>query len=175
MNIRKKGFIVILLALLLLAILFRGLLWRAVSSYEDIKQLPLQTLTDNTLKEKIKTETLGMDGREIIVYCRKLTADCLTFSMSHAENDINKMYPKNKAHCVGYAAFFATACQYAFRVNSINGHCDHTRGLIHILGMNIHAPFHNVGWLKDHDYVNVTLGNKTIVVDPSIEDFWGLD
>lgn len=162
-------------ALFLLAILLRGILWRAVSSYEDIKQLPLQTLTNKMLKEKIKTETRGMDGNEIIVYCRKLTADCLTFSMRHAENDINKMYPKNKAHCVGYAAFFATACQYAFRVNSINGHCDHTRGLIHILGMNIHVPFHDVGWLKDHDYVKVRLDNKTIIVDPSIEDFLELD
>lgn len=116
MKIRNKQFIVSMFALFLLAILLRGILWRTVSSYEDIKQLQLQTLTNKMLKEKIKTETRAMDGNEIIVYCRKLTADCLTFSMSHAENDINKMYPKNKAHCVGYAAFFATACQYAFRV-----------------------------------------------------------
>lgn len=169
----KKRFIVALLALILFAMVFRGFLWRAVSSYEDIKQLPLQALTDKTLKEKIQTETQGMNGNEVIAYCRKLTAGRLSFSMYHAENNINKMFPKSKAHCVGYAAFFASTCQYAFHVNGINGHCDHARGWIHILGMNIHAPFRDVGSLKDHDYVNVRLGDKTIIVDPSIEDFLG--
>lgn len=167
----KKRFAITLFALLLLAILFRGVLWRCVSSYEDIKELPLQTLTNKTLKEKIRTETRGMNGDEILVYCRELTSDCLSFSLRYAENDINKMYPKNKAHCVGYAAFFASICQYAFRVNGINGHCDHTRGRIHILGMNIHAPFRDIGSLKDHDYVTVRLYGNTINVDPSIEDF----
>lgn len=167
----KKRFAIILLALFLLAILFRGSLWRSISSYEDIKRIPRQTLTDKTLKEHIRVETQGMDGEEIISYCRRLTTGCLSFSMSHAENDINKMYPKNKAHCVGYAAFFASTCQYAFQVNGTNGHCDHMRGWIHILGLNIHTPFRDIGSLKDHDYVNVRLDGKTIHVDPSIEDF----
>lgn len=167
----RKRFTIILIALFLLVILFRGLLWRLVSSYEDIKRIPLQTLTDKTLKEKIRKETQGMDGEAIIEYCRTLTSDCLSFSLANAESNVNKMYPKNKSHCVGYAAFFASTCQYAFRVNRISGHCYHARGWIHILGMNIHAPVRDIGSLKDHDYVKVKLGGKNTVVDPSIEDF----
>lgn len=170
----KKRFIIALLALLVIIILCRGLLWRLISSYEDIKQLPLQTLTDKRLKEKIRTETKGMDGKEIISYCSRLTADCLSFSFANAEGNINKMYPKGKAHCVGYAAFFATTCQYAFSVNGIDGKCRHKRGLIHICGLNVHAPFADIGSLKDHDYVRVSLGGKALTVDPSIEDVFEL-
>lgn len=170
----KKRFAISLIAILVVTILCRGLLWRLISSYEDIKQLPLQTLTDIRLKDKIRTETKGMDGEEITSYCRRLTADCLSFSFKGAEGNVNKMFPKNKAHCVGYAAFFAAICEYAFDVNGIDGKCKHTRGWIHICGVNVHAPFSNVGSLKDHDYVNVSLSGKTLAVDPSIEDFFEL-
>lgn len=102
-----RSIFITLLAVLILVFMFRGLLWQTFVSYEDIKEIPLQLLTDETLKKKIRVETENMDSKEIVRYCRKLTSDCLSFSMHHAEHDINKMYPQGKTHCVGYAAFFS--------------------------------------------------------------------
>jgi len=158
------------LAMLVFAFLFRGVLWQSVSSYEDVRHIPLQSLTNEKLKDKIRTETKGMDEEKVISYCRKLTFDCLSFSMRRAEKDVNKMYPHGKTHCVGYAAFFASICGYAFLANSIDSEIEHIRGRIHILGIDIHAPFRNVASLKDHDYVTIYVRGNNFRVDPSIED-----
>lgn len=165
-----RHLLITLLAVLILVFLFRGLLWRAFVSYEDIKIIPLQSLTDKTLKEKIKVDTEKMDGKEIVKYCRNLTSDCLSFSMHHAEHDINKMYPQGKTHCVGCAAFFAAVCKYAFQLKEIECDIKHVRGRIHVFGIDVHKPFRNIASLKDHDYVRVDIGSDIITVDPSIED-----
>lgn len=167
--------IVIILAVLVLVFVFRGLLWRACVSYEDIKTIPLQSLTNETLKKKLQVETENMDDEETLEYCRELTSNCLSFSMYHAEKDVNKMYPQGKTHCVGYAAFFATICEYAFLIKDREADVNHIRGRIHVFGLNVHKPFRNVPSLKDHDYVEIRLDDKTITVDPSIEDALSLE
>lgn len=164
------GMLIVLVAVFVL----RGLIWQRVVSYEDFRCLSLQSLTDKNLREKILVDTKGMEGKEIIAYCRNLTSNSLSFSLYSAEKNINRMYPHAKTHCVGYAAFFASICKYAFSANSIDGKVSHVRGYVHILGMDIHAPFRNVPSLKDHDYVVVLLEGEKIYVDPSIEDVFFL-
>lgn len=172
MKIRHS--LIALLAVLILIFISRGLLWRTFVSYEDIKIIPLQALTDKTLKEKIQVDTENMDGKEIVKYCRDLTSNCLSFSMHHAERDINKIFPKGKTHCVGYAAFFAAVCEYAFQQKGIECDIKHVRGRIHVFSIDVHEPFRHIASLKDHDYVRVNLGSEIITVDPSIEDMLSL-
>jgi hypothetical protein len=75
---------------------------------------------------------------------------------------------------VGYAAFFATTCNYLLK----KYHLDATwtaqpqAGKMYLLGENIHPYFHSP-FFRDHDFVVIKnkVTGEILAVDPTIHDY----
>lgn len=125
------------------------------------------------LTERVKYDTQGMDGEQIVKYCVILTAELLSFSQ---KEDLSK----NEANCIGYSRICATLCNYSFKINKIDFRAKHVRGYVSLFSINLCAilrfisPSEYKYFVKDHDFVEIDFNNgKYIFVDPSIYDLTG--
>lgn len=100
-------------------------------------------------------------------YCNYLVARKLSFSFKKkAERK------SNEENCVGFAAMMTAACNYAFEINGMNAKAYHVRGIVKYHGVNLceklgkYSPF-----FKDHDFVVVKYDGKSVIYDPSMQNF----
>ena len=100
-------------------------------------------------------------------YCNYLVARRLSFSFKKKSER-----KANEENCVGFAAMMTECCNYAFKINGINAKAYHVRGIIKYHGINLceilgkFSPF-----FKDHDFVVVEYDGKSVIYDPSIQNF----
>ncbi len=124
----------------------------------DIKDRICQITSDNPI--------------EVIKASNDLCCDLLSFS---AKNDI----PNGKANCVGYAQLSSAIINYAFNLNEIPYKARPVVGQVCCFGINLTAlsqkilPKKHRSFFKDHDFVEVDLGNKIIYTDSSLQDLIG--
>ena len=124
----------------------------------DIKDRICQITSDNPI--------------EVIKASNDLCCDLLSFS---AKNDI----PNGKANCVGYAQISSAIINYAFNLNEIPYKARPVVGQVCCFGINLTAlsqkilPKKHRSFFKDHDFVEVDLGNKIIYTDSSLQDLIG--
>ena len=124
----------------------------------DIKDRICQITSDNPI--------------EVIKASNDLCCDLLSFS---AKNDI----PNGKANCVGYAQLSSAIINYAFNLNEIPYKARPVVGQVCCFGINLTAlsqkilPKKHRSVFKDHDFVEVDLGNKIIYTDSSLQDLIG--
>ena len=124
----------------------------------DIKDRICQITSDNPI--------------EVIKASKDLCCDLLSFS---AKNDI----PNGKANCVGYAQLSSAIINYAFNLNEIPYKARPVVGQVCCFGINLTAlsqkilPKKHRSFFKDHDFVEVDLGNKIIYTDSSLQDLIG--
>ncbi|MBD5356080.1 MAG: hypothetical protein HDR88_03625 [Bacteroides sp.] len=119
------------------------------------------------LKNEIRENTANLNTYEIIKYCNDKTQKLLTFSTKCEPFDDRKV---TKMHCVGYAQVYATICNYAFHVNNINGSAKPVVGSVKYNDVNLNSyskylPKKWADFTKDHDFVEVKIGNSTYYVD----------
>lgn len=120
-----KRIMLILLILVTAGMLFRGWLYRHLITYRTVGQRPTYLITDNKLAAFIDMNVgkkKGQDIEEIIKMGLSVTARQLNFTAAHNDNDPNKLLYSRTAHCVGYASFFATTCNYLLKKNDLAGH-----------------------------------------------------
>lgn len=128
------------------------------------------TLT-SVIKDRIRQITSD-NPIEIIKASNDLCCEILSFS---AKNDI----PNGKANCVGYAQLSSAIINYAFKSNEMPYKARPVVGQVYCCGINLtalsqkilsakHKPF-----FKDHDFVEVDLGNQIIYTDSSLQDLTG--
>lgn len=109
---------------------------------------------------------------KIIKECSNLACERLSFS---AKNDIQR----GKANCVGYAQLTSAIINYAFQVKKLPYKAKPVVGKVYLFGIDLnnvaqkilpkkHRPF-----FKDHDFVEIDLGNKTVYIDSSLQDLTG--
>jgi hypothetical protein len=115
---------------------------------------------------------------QIIKLGQSITSKQLNFTISNNDIDPNKLLTSKTAHCVGYATFFATTCNYLLLKYGLNNKwtAKPRIGQLYFLGTNIHKYF-NTSFFKDHDFVTVE-NNETgeiIAVDPTINDYLYID
>ena len=109
---------------------------------------------------------------EVIKASNDLCCELLSFS---AKNDI----PNGKANCVGYAQLSSAIINYAFNLNEIPYKARPVVGQVCCFGINLTAlsqkilPKKHRSFFKDHDFVEVDLGNKIIYTDSSLQDLIG--
>ena len=124
------------------------------------------------LKERIANETKGMDEMDIVNYSLRLTGKLLDFS---EKNNLQG----GKANCVGYAQLCASITNYGLKTNKREGFCKPVVGYITWAGMNLCtilkaiAPQKYKAFVKDHDFVEYDMKNKTIFFDPTLYDLLG--
>lgn len=121
-------------------------------------------------KQEIKNNTSGLTAYDMILYCNKKTRDLLTFSTKCEPFDDRKV---TKMHCVGYARVYATICNYAFKINNINGKAAPVVGYVKWKDINLNnfsklLPNDMRNFTKDHDFVEVKYDDRVIYVDPSL-------
>lgn len=90
------------------------------------------------------------------------------------------MIPNGKANCVGYAQLTSAIINYAFQVKKLPYMAKPVVGKVYLFGIDLnnvaqkilpkkHRPF-----FKDHDFVEINLGDKTVFIDSSLQDLTGL-
>ncbi len=125
------------------------------------------------LDRKTKDKKLE-DIQSIIDECLSITSDQLYFSSKSKVVDPNKLIDSKATHCVGYASFFATTCNYLLQKSQLNNewNAQPQAGQLYLFGHNIHQYFDSP-FFKNHDFV-IVKNKKTgtiLAVDPSLYDY----
>ena len=84
-------------------------------TYKSVGQRQQYLATDKKLVHFINTnvgDNRAVDIKDIIEIGLSATSQQLNFTTSKNDNDPNQLINSKTAHCVGYASFFATTCNY---------------------------------------------------------------
>ncbi len=177
MKFIKRTFLTIII-LTVVGILLRGSLYRKLVTYKSIGQRTNYIATNHKLIDylnQIADKETNQNINQLIELSLSATSKQLNFTTDKNNNDPNKLITTRIAHCVGYASFFATTCNYFLKkYNLIDTWTTKTQiGQLYFLGTNIHQYF-DTPFFKDHDFV--TIENKKtgefFAVDPTINDYF---
>jgi hypothetical protein len=176
-----KRFFLTILILITVGILFRGWFYRHLLTYRSVGQRPTYLPTDHKLRAYLDLtirDKERLDIRDIIKMGLSATSRQLNYTAAQNDNDPNKLIYSKTAHCVGYASFFATSCNYLLKKNNLAGHwiAKPQIGQLFLLGINLNQCV-NTPFFKDHDFV--TIENKAtgeiFAVDPTVNDYFYID
>jgi len=173
--IKKTGLVI--LSLIAIGLLFRGCLYRQIVAYHSIGVRTTYVASDPALINHLD-ETADYKNAQGIEYIIRsslsITSQQLSFSTSKNDNDPNKLIYSKKAHCVGYAAFFSTTCNYFLKKYKLSKTwvAKPQIGQLFFLGYNIHKYF-NSPFFKDHDFVTIENKSSGVIyaVDPTVNDY----
>ena len=125
------------------------------------------------LKTSIKRICKYSDSPEkIIKECSELVCKELSFT---AKNNIQC----GKANCVGYAQLTSAIFNYAFQVKNLPYKAKPVVGKVYLFGIDLNniaqkiLPKKHRVFFKDHDFVEVDLGDKSVFIDSSLQDLTG--
>lgn len=156
------------------------ILFLAIACFVFISQLRLEKERYRPTQEyaltsdiKDRISLIASDNPiEIIKASNGLCCEILSFS---AKNDI----PNGKANCVGYAQLSSAIINYAFKSNEMPYKARPVVGQVYCCGINLTAlsqkilPAKHKPFFKDHDFVEIDLGNQIIYTDSSLQDLTG--
>ena len=177
MKLVKRTFLTIII-LTVVGLLFRGILYRNLITYKSIGQRTNYIATNHKLIDYLNQcadYKTNLDIDQVIKLSLSTTSRQLNFTADKNNNDPNKLIITKTAHCVGYASFFTTTCNYFLhKYNLADTWSAKTQiGQLYFLGTNIHHYF-NTPFFKDHDFV--TIENKAtgqlFAVDPTVNDYF---
>ena len=123
------------------------------------------------IKEKIRTEGIGLTPEECVKYSLKLTSENLRFTQKNS-------IANGKANCVGYAIMCSSICNYALQINNLNYKSRPVVGYVTFYGVNMCnilkalAPQEWKNFVKDHDFVELELKDNIIFFDASLYDYY---
>ncbi len=176
MKIIKRFFLTILI-LILVGFIFRGWIYRQLITYKTIGLRKNYLAKDSNLIDLINAnddEKYDTNIKGFIQLALSTTSKQLNFTTDNNETDPNKLITSKTAHCVGYASFFATTCNYLLSKHNLADTwiAKPQIGELYFLGINIHKYF-NSPFLKDHDFVTIenTKTGEAFAVDPTINDY----
>jgi len=170
-----------ILSLVIVGILFRGWIYRHLITYRSVGQRPAYLVTNSKLAVFIDMnmdKKKYLDIKDIIKIGLSATSCHLNYTTTQNDIDPNKLIDSRTAHCVGYASFFATTCNYLIKKNDLGEQWNVTPqiGQLYFMGVNINKCV-NTPFFKDHDFV--TIENKTtgeiFAVDPTVNDYFFID
>lgn len=180
MKIIKRVFLTICI-IATVEFLLRGWLYRHLVTYKSIglrtnysaRNEKLIICIDQTADRHTNPEI-----KQIIKLSLSITSEQLKYSANKNNVDPNMLINSKTAHCVGYASFFSTTCNYLLKRKNLSNSwvALPQAGQLYFLGTNIHKYF-NSSFFKDHDFVSIE--NKTTgeiyAVDPTVNDYLHID
>jgi hypothetical protein len=174
----------ILSTLLLLAtigLVFRGPIYRLTVSYKSIGQRTAYSALNADLIdyiEKNERDENIADIEEVIKSALSKTSKKLNYTASKNDNDPNLLIYSKTAHCLGYASFYATTCNYLLKKNNLDQEwvARPQVGQLYFLGENIHHYFDSP-FFKAHDFVTIEnkITSEAFAVDPTVNDYLFID
>lgn len=170
---QKRKVIRIILALLICIGSFIFIISKIkLDKFGDRSTTPCAITSD--LKSSIDRICEYSDSPEkIIKECSELVCKELTFT---AKNNI----PCGEANCVGYAQLTSAIINYAFQIKKLPYKAKPVVGKVYLFGIDLNniaqkiLPKNHRPFFKDHDFVEVDLGDKTVFIDSSLQDLTGL-
>jgi len=181
-----KRTLLIILIISTVGLLFRGWFYRHLVTYKSDGIKTNYFATNIKLTDYIDANTDNQtdpDIKQIIKLGLSITSRKLNFTADKNDTDPNKLIISKTAHCVGYASFFATTCNYLLEKFNLSDTwtAKPQVGQLKFLGTNIHAYltkfFDDPDFIKDHDFV--TIENKKtgeiLAVDPTVNDYLRID
>ena len=182
-----KRTLLIILILSTVGLLFRGWFYRHLLTYKSDGIRTNYLATNIKLTDYIDANTdnqTDLDIKQIIKLGLSITSRKLNFTANKKnDTDPNKLIISKTAHCVGYASFFATTCNYLLEKYNLSDTwtAKPQVGQLDFLGTNIHKYFTRFfkdrNFIKDHDFV--TIENKKtgeiLAVDPTVNDYLRID
>ncbi len=181
-----KRTLLIILIISTVGLLFRGWFYRHLVTYKSVKIRTNYLATNIKLTDYIDANTdkqTDPDIKQIIKLGLSITSRKLNFTADKNDTDPNKLIISKTAHCVGYASFFATTCNYLLEKYNLSDTwtAKPQVGQLNFLGKNIHIYFTkffiDTNFIKDHDFV--TIENKKtgeiLAVDPTVNDYLCID
>ena len=181
-----KRALLIILIISTVGLLFRGWFYRHLVTYKSVKIRTNYLATNIKLTDYIDANNdmqTDPDIKQIIKLGLSITSRKLNFTADKNDTDPNKLIISKTAHCVGYASFFATTCNYLLEKYNLSDTwtAKPQAGQLHFLGTNIHDYltkfFKDTDFIKDHDFV--TIENKKtgeiLAVDPTANDYLRID
>lgn len=171
-----KKILKIALACCLLLLLAKNWLYRTTIHYTPIKERKSIQLTDQkliaSLKTKLNNTTITAD--RIIRIASETTNQTLQFTFQKASTDPNELAKIGKANCIGYSTMFNAIINFLIAETNLEKEltAKHLVGEMDFLGVDLHQ-FFTATFYKDHDYNTIEnkLTGKTIIIDPSINDY----
>ena len=118
MKFIKRTFITILI-LTTVVLLFRGWFYRYLVTYKSVGLRTNYSAIDKKLTDLFDTSIDNQTKPEIeqiVKYGLSITSKQLNFTANKNDTDPNKLISSKTAHCVGYASFFATTCNYLEKI-----------------------------------------------------------
>ncbi|MBO0360236.1 hypothetical protein J0X19_19910 [Hymenobacter sp. BT186] len=176
----KRIFIIVLI-LTTVGLLFREWFYRNLVTYKSLGLRTNYSATNNKLVDYIDASVdkqADTDIEQIIKLGLSITSGQLNFTADKNDIDPNKLISSKTAHCVGYASFFATTCNYLLKKYNLSDRWSAKPqvGQLYFIGTNIHKYFDS-SFFKDHDFV--TVENKEtgeiFAVDPTVNDYLDID
>ena len=181
-----KRTLLIILIISTVGLLFRGWFYRHLVTYKSVKIRTNYLATNIKLTDYIDANNdmqTDPDIKQIIKLGLSITSRKLNFTADKNDTDPNKLIISKTAHCVGYASFFATTCNYLLEKYNLSDTwtAKPQAGQLNFLGTNIHDYltkfFKDTDFIKDHDFV--TIENKKtgeiLAVDPTANDYLRID
>jgi len=163
----------VLLVALVLAVVLRGPIYRAVVHY---KILGIRDKSDLMLPP-VSSGTIVPGIYNLIDAVLDTTAQRLHFSAGKVSNDPAMLGKDSAANCIGYAALFKAILQKEL---ASTGQADaydveQVIGQLNIGDRNLHKAFSSPFW-KDHDIVRIRdkRTGSSIYVDPTLYDAVGI-
>ena len=171
----KTTTIRIVLILVIVSLICRGTIFRHLVTYKSIGTRINYKIHNKEFIDYIESDNKNNTNiKDVIKNSLSITSKRLNFTASKNNNDPNKLINSKTAHCVGYAAFFSSTCNYLLKKNNINKDwvATHHIGQIYLLNNNVHKFFKS-SFFKDHDFVLITNKNtgESIAVDPTVDDY----
>jgi hypothetical protein len=161
---------------LVLLVLFRGIIFRAAETYQEVGTHPSIAITNKHLIERIEEESAGKELKVegVLKIASKITRTELAFTSTIASKDPNELISTQEANCVGYAAMFNSVVHHLVREHALEDQLEahHIIGQLKLFGVDLHQFFESP-FFKDHDY-NVVVDLQTgerIAIDPSVGDY----
>lgn len=176
-----KRLLLTILVLTAAGLLFRGWFYRHLVSYKSVGLRTNYSATNDKLISYIRASVAGkkdLDIRAITKLGLSLTSRQLNFTADKNAIDPNKLINSRAAHCIGYATFFATTCNYLLEQYNLADTWSAIPqvGQLYFLGTNSHTYF-NSAFFKDHDFVTIEnkVTGEVLAVDPTVNDYSGID
>lgn len=180
MRLFKKVLLFCLILVSLVA-LFRGMLYRFCVRYESIGQRADYIAGNRKLTDYIDSKMdfkSNPEIEQILKLCNTLTSRQLNFTTDRNDIDPNRLIDSKEANCIGYAAFFASTCNYVLSKYNLTKtwKVKHQIGQLYFLGTNVHVYTSSL-FFKDHDFVTIEnqVTGEIFALDPSVRDYLNID
>ena len=112
-----------ILLLTAVGFLFRGWIYRQLVNYKSVGMRTTYPVRNKNFTQYINScidNQKQPDIKQIIKLALAITSEKLTYTPEKNDIDPNKLIISQKAHCVGYAAFYTTTCNYLLAKNNLS-------------------------------------------------------